>query len=62
MTRFFTAAALAATLATSAAAGSLNDPVVDGDVVMADAAANSSSNGMPLVLLVLTAMVIAASD
>ncbi|MDU8926721.1 hypothetical protein RXV86_04910 [Alisedimentitalea sp. MJ-SS2] len=61
MKPFLSAFALAALLAGPAAAGSLTDPIVADDVA-ADAAANSSAAGVPLVLFLAAVIFAVASD
>ncbi|MDQ2095193.1 hypothetical protein [Rhodalgimonas zhirmunskyi] len=62
MKAIFTAAAIAVLSTNTANAGSLSDPVIDRDVIVADTSASSSSTGLVLVLLVTAAMIAAVAD
>lgn len=62
MKTLFAAAAIAVLTTGSASAGNLSDPIIDGDVIAADATATSSSTGLALVLLVTALMIVAAAD
>jgi hypothetical protein len=63
MNRILAISAISACLlATPASAGSLSDPVIENDLIVADTTATSSVSGMGIVLFLAVLMTAAAAD